>query len=343
MAGADGQTPDHLSFLRAAAREPKRWGFLALLRKAEARAPELPRIGRSRLPVQNIADLAQTPDLVFPASTVCEIEPGPGGRQRVRSLFLGLTGPMGALPLHLTEYAFYERRNSERRPFGRWLDVLTDRMLQFFYRAWADTQPAAQADRPDDDRFARYVAALSGAGDGADALEDVESFTRTRRLHYAGAFVSRRNASVLCDALSHLLKRPVSIREFIPRWRDVEPADRTRLSSAAGGAGGYNRLGMNTVLGARVRQADDTFRVVVRATCASDYRQLLPGQPAYAAAREAIRALAPSHLGWELELELEESKAEGARLDGLASLGLMCWLTPKGRPGVIRAEARIRN
>ena len=76
-----------------------------------------------------------------------EIEPSTGGRLRVRSLFLGLTGPMGALPIHLTEYAFYERRMGEKRPFGRWLDVLTDRMLQFFYRAWADGQPAVQADR----------------------------------------------------------------------------------------------------------------------------------------------------------------------------------------------------
>lgn len=339
MAGADGSTPDHLSLLRRAAREPGRWGFLALLRRAEAHASGLPRIGRSRLPSQNIADLAHAHRLDFPAPSIEAVEPAPGGRMRVRSRHLGLTGPMGALPLHLTEYAFYEARTSEGRPFGRWLDLLTDRMLQFFYRAWADTQPAAQADRPADDRFAAYLAALSGAGAGADGID---GFNRERRLHYAGAFVSRRSAAVLRDALSHLLRRPVRLQEFIGRWRDVEAADRTRLGDPRG-RGAYNALGRSTVLGARVRQAEDTFRVTVRATSVEDYRRLLPGQPAHAAAREALHALAPSELSWELELEIDEAQAPGARLDGASPLGLMSWISPRGRAGIVRADARIRS
>lgn len=339
MAGADGPTPDHLSFLRAAAAEPRRWGFLALMRRAEARAPRLPRVGRSRLPSQNIADLAQEPDLAFPGATVESVEPAPGGRLRVRSHFLGLTGPMGALPLHLTEYAFYERRLGERRPFGRWLDVLTDRMLQFFYRAWAETQPAAQADRPDDDRFALYVAALSGAG---APIAGEARFTRERRLHYAGAFASRRSAAVLRDALSHVLRRPVRLQEFVARWRDVEPADRTRLGDPGRG-GAYNALGVSTMLGGRVRQAEDTFRVTVRAVDVEDYRKLLPGQVAHEVARETLGALKPSQLDWELELEIAEDEAPPARLDATTPLGLMSWLAPLGRAHVIRADARIRG
>ena len=340
MARADRPTPDHLSFLHAARDEPKLWGFLALLRRAESLAPQLPRIGQSRLPTQNIVDLAQTPSLAFPSATVDEIEPSTGGRLRVRSLFLGLTGPMGALPIHLTEYAFYERRMSEKRPFGRWLDVLTDRMLQFFYRAWADGQPAVQADRPSDDRFAAYLRALSGAM--TDEAEGGQGFARERQLHYAGAFISRRSASVLRDALAHLLRRPVRMKEFVARWRDVETGDRTRIGSPDRG-GRYNSLGRDTTLGARVRQAEDTFRITVRASDADDYRRLLPGQPAHEVVRQALHALAPSELSWELELELAEPHAPGARLDGSAPLGLMSWIAPLGRNGLIRADARIRN
>ena len=54
-----------------------------------------------------------------------------------------------------------ERRYGHKRPFGRFLDMLAGRMLQFFYRAWADSQPVSHADRPGDDRFGRYLAALS--------------------------------------------------------------------------------------------------------------------------------------------------------------------------------------
>ena len=342
MARADRPTSDHLTLLDAAGREPARWSFLALMRRAEALAPKLPRIGRSRLPPQNIADLAQTASLAFPAATVDAVETTRTGRRRVRSLFLGLTGPMGALPLHLTEYAFYERRMGENRPFGRWLDVLTDRMLQFFYRAWADTQPAAQADRPSDDRFAAYLAALSGAGAVTGDASGFGGFDQQRRLYYAGAFVSRRSAAVLRDGLSHILKRPVRLKEFVARWRDIDPADRTRLGAPDRG-GRYNRLGVDTVLGGRVRQAEDTFRVMVRAVSTEDYARLLPGQPAHEAAREALHALAPSELSWELELEIEEPHAPGARLDGTAPLGLMSWSAPRARAGVVRADARMRN
>lgn len=334
MAGADGRTPDHLTYLRKITPDLKRFGFFAILRRLEARAPGLPRIGRSRLPEQNIIDLAQEPTLEFPASTVTEVEPAPGGRARLRGLFFGLTGPMGPLPTHLTEYAFYERRSATARPFGRWLDLLAERMMQFFYRAWADTQPAAQADRPGEDRFADYAAAISGVSDARARQASESAFNP---LHYAGAFASRRSAAVLQDALSHLLHKPVRVQEFVVRWRDVAPFDRTRL----GGGQGFNQLGVDTMLGARVCVAEDTFRVKVRAEGIDDYVQFLPGHARHRAARDALTALKPSHLDWEIELELNEMDAPGARLDGASQLGFATWLAPQGRP-VVRADARIR-
>ncbi len=332
MAGADGPTPDHIDYLRSIAPNARRYGFFALLRRLEARAKDLPRFGRSRLPSQNIADLAQEPSLEFPSATVNAIEPAAGGRRRIRGSFLGLTGPMGPLPTHLTEYAFYERRSPTGQPFGRFLDLLTDRMLQFFYRAWADTQPAAQADRPGDDRFAGYLAALSGT---LDAPGEAGAF---RPLHYAGAFASRRSAATLQDALSHLLLKPVRLQEFVVRWRDVDPAERTRLGRGAQ----FNQLGVDTLLGGRVCVAEDTFRVMVQADGIDDYVQLLPGHPRHEAARQAVAALKPSHLDWELELQLDERQAPGACLDGRSPLGLASWLAPQAR-NMVRADARIRG
>jgi type VI secretion system protein ImpH len=327
--------PAHLRFLRGASEHAKKYGFLALMRGAEARAPQLPRVGRSRLPAQNVADLAHAPTLEFPAPTVDAIETSAAGRARVRSLFMGLTGPMGPLPIHLTEYAYHERRSARAQPFGRWLDVLTDRMLQFFYRAWADSQPVTHAERPEDDQYARYLAALSGASEGATADS---AFPAMARLHYAGVFASRRSAAVIQDALSHLLRTPVRVKEYIVRWREVEPGDRTRL----GFSGGFNQLGRDTVLGGRVPIAEDTFRVILRTQSIEDYEAFLPGGKRFAVASAALDALAPSHLDWELELELDERQAPGARLDGRSRLGLTSWLAPAGAPAA-RADARLRR
>ena len=339
MADANGRTSDHLRFLTGAAGAAKRYGFLALLRRAEALAQGLPRVGRARLPSQNIADLSDEPTLAFPSSTIAEIEPGGPGRMRVRGYFLGLTGPMGALPIHLTEYAFYEKRTGKQRPFGRFLDLISDRMLQFFYRAWADTQPAAQADRPNDDAFASHIGALAGLGLAPSrALSAPDrALTRQDYLRYAGLFTSRRSAGAFEDALSSVLATPVKVTEFIVRWRDIERREQTRL-----GGGGFSQLGVDAVLGARVCVAEDTFRVTLNADDFADYRSFLPGQQKHKMAREMLDMLKPSQLSWELQLGLSETAAPGARLDGESLLGLASWLAPHGRPGM-RIDARIRG
>lgn len=339
MAEPNGPASDHLTYLQAAAPQARRYSFFGLLRKAEARARHLPRIGRSRLPSQNVADLAHEPTLEFPTGTISEIEPGGPGRVRVRSLFLGLTGPMGALPIHLTEYAHYEKRTTRSQPFGRFLDLLTDRMLQFFYRVWADSQPAAQADRPDDDRFAGYLGAIAGVGQRPSARMAAADRALTWKdyLRYAGHLTSRRSASSIQDAVSHVLGVEAQVTEYVVRWRDIDPRERTAL-----GGRSYNQLGVDTVLGSRVCVAEDTFRVTVKAERFEDYEALLPGHPRHAVTREMLDMLKPSEMDWELQLELPERSAPPARLDGRSALGLSAWVQP-GREDGVRVDARIRG
>ncbi|MDR3508465.1 MAG: type VI secretion system baseplate subunit TssG [Caulobacteraceae bacterium] len=342
MARENRPKTDHLGYLRQVETEVRRFGFFALMRALESRAPDHARIGESRLPAQNIIDLAHTPSQEFPGATIDQVEWRASGRPTVRSNFLGLTGPMGALPLHLTEFAQYERRYAKTQPFGRFLDLLTDRMLQFFYRAWADAQPVVHADRPQDDRFAGYLAAISGAQDGlGDANQDfpAPNFSANGRLHYAGLFASRRSAGAIQDGLSHMLGVPVRITEFVARWSPIEPQDRSRLSR---GESGFNQLGVDTVLGGRVRLSDSDFRVTLKAADLADYEAFLPGGARYQAASQALTALSPSHLDWELELEIDEQDARAAHLNGAARLGWTGWMTPGARTGS-RADARLRR
>lgn len=333
MAAPDGPAPEHLTFLERVAGEADRYGLFPVLRGAEARARSLPRIGVSRRPEQNIVDLNQAPSLGFPASTLESVQ-FRKGRAQVNGYWLGLTGPMGPLPLHLSEFALYERRyGGGKRPFGRFLDLLAGRMLQFFYRAWADSNPAVHADRPDDDRFAFYLAKLSGAAEG---VTPGAALPARARLYFAGLFVSHRSAAGLQDALTELLRTPVRLEEFLPRWRDIEPGDRTSLGI------GFNALGLDTVIGSRVRGVSDAFRVVVRTPNFREYEDFLPGGTRFKIAAEALDAFAPSHLEWELELELVEHETRPARLDGRTRLGWTGWMS-RSRSRRIRADARLRR
>ncbi|NLR72742.1 type VI secretion system baseplate subunit TssG [Novosphingobium sp. ERN07] len=309
----------------------QRSGLFAVLRRAEAKDSGKPRIGAARRPEQSIVDLAQEPSLAFSPRTLAKLE-FRHGRPRLYGEWLGLLGPMGPLPIHLTEFAAYERRYAEKQPFLDWLNTISGRMLQLFYRAWAESQPAAQADRPADDRFADWLGALSGAGEGAGPNN---RFNARARLHYAAVFAGPRSAVAIEDALSHLLRQPAQVVEFVPRWRDLEREDRTRLGR------NYATLGQDAVLGGRIYSASDAFRVIVRAQNHADYLSLMPGGTRFAVAAEAIEAFKPTHLEWDLCVELADDDAPPARLDGKTRLGWTGWLKPRG--SAIAAIARRRR
>jgi type VI secretion system protein ImpH len=330
MARAPRPASDHLSYLRGAAAKVAGIAPLALLRGAEARAPGLPRIGEAKLPAQDVLTLRHTPSLAFPAATIEAIRVEED-RASVEGHWLGLTGPMGPLPLHLTEYAADERRHARQHPFGRFLDLLAGRMLQLFYRAWAEGVPVAGLDRTDDDRFRRKIAALSGAEDGAGAGS---AFPAAARLRYAALFASPRNPGAIADALSDLMRLPVRIVEHVERWRDVDPGDRSRLGGA------FVSLGRDALSGHRVCTAEEAFKVVVRVDTPQAYRDLLPGGARYAILVEAIDAFAPPHLDGEIELAVPSEAIRPIRLGASSRLGWSSWSGPLA-PGQIRSDARL--
>jgi len=330
MARTSRPASDHLSLLARAAPHVDRLAPLALLRAAEARAHGLPRIGQSKLPSDDVVTLAQTPMMAFPAASLSAITLD-GARPRIEGYWLGLTGPMGPLPLHLTEFAAYERRYAKEQPFGDFLDLAAARMLQFFYRAWSAANPAASVDRPDDDHFGDRIAALTGAEEGAS----VDSpFPARARLRYAALYISPRSATAIADALCDLLRVPARIVENIARWRDVEPEDRTGLGQRFAG------LGQDIVAGGRVQTAQDAFRVVLTMPDARTYAAFLPGGQRFTLVAAALESFAPPHLEWEVELELPAPAVTPIRLGGGMRIGWSAW-TGKPRGEGACADARL--
>ena len=126
----------------------------------------------------------------------------------------------------------------------------------------------------------------------------------------------------------------MTLLEYQPRWRDVEREDQTRLGR------GFATLGVDTMAGARARVASDAFRIVVRAGSMREYEALLPDGERFRIASEALDAFAPSHLEWDLTIEMAERHARPAKLDGRARLGWTGWLAP-AQGDRIRADAHL--
>src|SRR5262249_18379505 len=149
---------------------------------------------------------------------------------------------------------------------------------------------------------------------------------------------SHRSAAAVQDALSHLLRTRVRLMEFLPRWRRIEAGDHSRL----GGPGGFNAAGPGTLGGRAGRPVAGPFRRVGGGRAFAAHEDFMPTGVQFKIAAEALDAFCPSHLEWELEVELDEQLARPARLDGRTRMGWTSWMAITGAGGV-RAEARMNR
>ena len=327
----------------------QRFEFFAALRAVERAAADQPRLGRALSPTQEPIALAHHASADFPRTTIERFDRNadkPSQRPRLRSNHIGLTGAMGPMPFYLTELVIYERNQRGPKPLGDFLDLLSHRLLQFFYRAWADSQPCAQADRPSDDSFASQLGAVSGAVDlrfvGGEGRPEHQlgHFDDWARLGLAGHFSGLRSASAVADVLSTVLATPVSVVENVGRWREIPVDTRTCI----GRQGNDNQLGLGATLGRRFFASEWDVRLVLAARDMDTLIDLLPGGDSHRVLTECAAAILPQHIEWTARIEIDEARIVPARLQqglGGARLGQTAWIAPHGRMGHKRDELRL--
>ena len=184
MAGETWSSSDRLSRLRGLIEAPYGFDFHQALRRLECAFRELPRWGEAARPDDEPVRIGQEPSLAFAPSAVEGFEaPGESTPGRLTVAFFGLFGPNGPLPLHLTEYARERLRHSGDRTLLGFADIFHHRMYALFHRAWARRSPAAGLDRPEADRFTRYVGSLFGLG--FPSLLERDALPDRAKLNYA--------------------------------------------------------------------------------------------------------------------------------------------------------------
>src|SRR5690606_14796173 len=117
--------------------QPQAYELFEALRRLECAHPGKPRLGQAARPLDEPVRLGQRASLAFPPRSIDSLQPGVDGcPPKLRTLTLGLFGPHGALPLHLTEHAI-ERESASDPTFAAFADLFHHRMIALWYRAWA--------------------------------------------------------------------------------------------------------------------------------------------------------------------------------------------------------------
>lgn len=316
---------------------PERFSLFAALRWVEASAPDHPRLGRSRRVAEDVVRLAQVPSLRFAPGELTHIEPGlveDGTVPRLYAEGFGLLGPNGPLPLHLTEYADERRRLHQDPSFADFLNLFHHRLASLFYRAWADAEPAVEADRPDN-RFFGYLGALAGLG--TPGLQGRDSVGDRAKLHRVGRFAAMaRCQEGLEDILEDHFGVSVRVVPFQARWLDIPEHERLCL----GRSRPVSRLGRDASLGRRSWQCQFSFRVVLEALTRAQYETFLPGQPGLVELGDLVRAYTGDEFSWDLELRLKPRQAPLLRLARGQRLGMSSWLGRHAHDNEARALIR---
>ncbi len=316
-------SPELVDKLRA---EPWRYGFLSLLRRLGADS-RIPQIGRALRPQAEPYRLGQQPSLTFAPREIAEVGEV-DGRLKLRLYGLGMLGPNGPLPIHVTEIARDRKENRRDSTLVDFLDIFHHRYLTLFYRAWSSSQAAAGLDRPNDERFSFYIASLFGQDTSEIKGRRLPAHARIS----ASAHLVReaRNPDGLRATLAQFFGVPVAIDEHVWHWIEVDPAEHSRL----GKPGAPSVLSVGAMLGEHVPDRQHKFRIVVGPLDIGEYLRFTPQGADLPLLVEWVRAFIGYEYVWELELRIKAQGAPPAVIGGPERLGWSGWLgtSPTGEP-----------
>jgi len=319
---------------------PGRFDLFQALRRIEAAHPHKPRLGDALRPGDEPLRFGGEPALNFAPTPITKLERGPHGPPRLVQRVIGLFGPNGALPVHLTEYARERQMHHGDRSFSAFVDLLLHRFGLLFYRAWARANPVVGMDRGREAPIVRHVGALVGLAE--TPLRERDALGDFPKLFFVGRLArSARDADGLQSWISLRFGVPVQVQQFCGHWMTLDPDERTRLARhpSMGQA-----LGRGAMLGRQVWDVQHKFRIVIGPLKWLDFQAFLPQGQRLEALQAMVRQFVGFEFAWDVQLRLQPAEVPAWRLGaqpGIGQLGRSAWLNSQ-RPRE-RADQLIMN
>ena len=326
---SEGRTETSVvEFLTRVSEKPYRYGFYKTVRVINCFYKDKPLTGKAFKPSGDPVRFSQEPYTCFAPATLDGLEIDSSAQYpRLSQRFFGLFGPNGPLPLHMTEYARDRSRHHRDHTLARFADMFHHRAVSLFYSAWAQAQPAVQSDRPSEDRFAMYVGSLFGLG--LPGLRNADDMHHISKLGFAGHLGSLpRHVGGLVSLVQGYFGVPTQIHEFVAHWMKIPANDIFQLGSGLNG-----HLGQDTVIGERVWQRQDKFRIYLGPLSLDRYEAFLPSGCSFKALVSAVRNYVGIEYLWEVNLILKKEEKPVTCLGKTGALGWTSWLETENQTG----------
>ncbi len=338
MAAQNGRTNTPLS--KKLFDEPYRFDFFQAVRLLE-------RINRDRLPVgrkdgdphREVVRFRTRASLAFPPSQLYELNRNgaehAGNPPELTVAFMGLTGPLGVLPQPYTEMIL-ERQREKDTTMWEFLDLFNHRLISLFYRAWEKYRFHIAYERDGGDRLTECLFALIGLG--TKGLRGRMGLQDQALLFYSGLIAQRpHSASTIQRILTDYFGVPSRVDQCVGQWLKLEDENLSRLSGKSADGSANNALGVSTVVGSRVWDAQSKFRVQLGPLSYAQFVKFLPTGDAHKSVTELARLLAGPEFDFDLQLVIKSKEVLGSVLTTRAKrkpmLGWTTWLTTKPMTG----------
>ncbi len=325
MAGKVGHAAH--SLIERMQKNPERFDFFQATRLMECAHPRCPPVGHSLRPDQDPLRYGQEPSLQFAPSTLHALITDEDDRDKPPRLmvhFLGLLGPNGPLPLHLTDYAHARILHEEDATFARFLDMFNHRTLSLFYDAWARNRQEVSYERSEKDSFAMYIGSFFGIG--LDSLRHRDAVPDEAKLHYSGHLVCQtRHVEGLRSYLDEYFGIKVDIQEFMGQWVDLPANNLCHLGESPD----TGTLGESIITGTRIWDCQQKFRIRMGPMHLADYERMLPRNPSFNRLRSWVENYISYTLSWDVQLVLYAADVPDIQLGIGGRLGWTTWLKSK--------------
>ncbi len=309
---------------RRLAEEPFVFEFFQAVRLLEKLSRGRQTVGRAGPPSKEAARFAAHPSLAFPASQIQALVPAEGaGPPCLVVNFMGLTGPMGVLPLYYTQLVI-DRTRARDTALRDFLDIFNHRMISLFYQAWEKYRVAVQYERRGHDRFSHYLGDFIGLG--TKGLQSRQAVADDALIYYAGLLGQRpRSALALRQLLEDYFEVPVAVEQFAGAWFGLERPNQCWLEERRSDS---ERLGFGTVVGDEVWDEQSRVRVRLGPLPLDQYCDFLPTGTAYRPLRALLRYFS-DEVDFEVQLVLKREEVPpcdlGAEGETAPVLGWLTW------------------
>lgn len=289
--------PDVLGRLRS---EPYSFEFFQAVNLLERLWSDRAPVGEFSDPGEEIVRFRSATSVAFPASEIQAFDPPRDGvgPARMTVNFMGLTGPLGQLPLAYSLYAA-ERARARDHTLKDFFGIFEHRFISLLYRAW-ERGRASVSHGSERDWMTRHLLDLVGLG--TNGLQDKLPVPDASLLFYAGLLgIQSRPAGALEQLIEDYFGVAAEVEQFVGAWYPLERETQCALDD---GSSGSNQLGLGAVAGDELWDTQSRVRVRLGPLSRSQYNQFLPGGTAHDRLRAITRFFGNDQVDFEIQLVL---------------------------------------